>query len=676
MGRMTWRSYAVLDGLRGRVVLMGLLTAAPLLALLVAAGLLDRGQALQAASARARDLARLATTQQMATIDETARMLRLLTLVPDVRAIVPGVCDRDLSAAAARAAARGTRITILRPDGTVACSSWQAAPHPNVGDRAYFRRALAAGPDAPPTVELVASRLTDAPVLIVAQRLPAGETATGGVIVASIGIDWLAGLAAQVPGPTRRAAVIVDTATDTVLGRSPPAPGTAATRPGRRLRQALARGGTGSIMAANWDGLPMVFGFAPLPAGGQTLMLAVGMARQDVLASANRHLWLGGAVALAAILAAAMLAAAAGRMLVLRPIEALAAAVDRLGAGDLAARVPTDTPTGELRVLGGAFNRMALNLETRTQELVATQAELARSEAHHRLLADNLIDMITLLGPDFRRRYVSPACRDLLGYAAEELVGVEPGGIVHPDDWILLDATLNQPLRNGQERARATYRAIRKDGSCVWLESSGRRLPDGTGYVVVTRDVSERKAFEEQLEAANRRLEELAAQDPLTGLANRRRFEQMLDIEHRRSRRLGLSVSVVIIDADRFKGYNDRYGHPAGDGCLRAVAAAIDGVLRRPGDLAARLGGEEFAVLLPATDETGAAHMANRIRDAVRALAIPHADNEAGIVTVSLGVASVFPRDGMDAAALVAMADQALYAAKRGGRDAVRFGHA
>jgi diguanylate cyclase (GGDEF)-like protein/PAS domain S-box-containing protein len=317
---------------------------------------------------------------------------------------------------------------------------------------------------------------------------------------------------------------------------------------------------------------------------------------------------------------------------------------------------------------------MAAQLQSRTRELVATQTELAASEAHHRLLADSVTDMITLFGPDFRRRYVSPACRDLLGYAPEEMVGREPGGIVHPDDWLLLDATLNAPLKAGQETARGTYRALRKDGRCIWLESSGRRLPDGSGYVVVTRDVSERKTFEEQLEAANRRLEDLAAQDPLTGLANRRRFEEMLSVEHRRARRLRCPLAIVLIDADRFKAYNDRYGHPAGDACLQAIARAIDGVLRRPQDLAARLGGEEFIVLLPATDTSGAAHTAHRIRDAVRALAIQHADSDAGIVTVSIGVACTDAEDETDEAALIDAADQALYGAKRSGRDAVQVG--
>ncbi|HET9018416.1 MAG TPA: hypothetical protein VFN46_02455, partial [Acetobacteraceae bacterium] len=298
MGRMIRRPRGLLDGLRERIVLMGVLTAAPLLALLVVAGLLDREQALRSAAERAAALARLGTAEQAETIDEVARTLRLLALVPELRAIAPGACDRRVTEAAARAVAHGTRITIVRPDGVVICSSWREAPHPDLGDRPYFRRALEAGPDAPAAVQMVVSRLTATPVMVVARRLH--TEAADGVIVASLGMDWLAQLAARLPGPLRHVAAIIDPASGTVLGRFPhPEGDTAEIRPGPRLRRALAGRTAGSVTMAHWNGMPMVFGFAPLPVGGQTVMLAVGVARQDVLASANQHLRFGVALALA-----------------------------------------------------------------------------------------------------------------------------------------------------------------------------------------------------------------------------------------------------------------------------------------------------------------------------------------------------------------------------------------
>jgi len=124
---------------------------------------------------------------------------------------------------------------------------------------------------------------------------------------------------------------------------------------------------------------------------------------------------------------------------------------------------------------------MAGCLQVRNRQLTALQVELAGNEKNHRLLAKNPTYMITRFDPDFRRVYVSPSCFELLGYTSEELVGKTSIGIVHPDDWSLLDATLNAPLRSGQQRARGTYRAIRKDGINIWLESSGQRLAAGAG---------------------------------------------------------------------------------------------------------------------------------------------------------------------------------------------------
>ena len=668
---------AVADGLGGRIALMCLLTAAPLMVLLGAGAVIDRTQELRAAKARVLDLARLGAEEHREIIADTANMLRLLADSPAVRAMLPRDCDKAV-ATAANADHRIDRIEVIRPDGAIACSSRPDLRRPTLGDRGYFRQAMMAAPAAPPASDIIRSRVSGQLTLVAAVPLPAAAPGAPplGVIAAALSTGWLAELDPRIPSPLHHILLVIDPSDGTVLGRHPgedaaPSGG----RADRRLLAAFARLPDGGIITvAGGKSESVIFGFAPIPVGHRRLLLAVGLARTDVLAGVNDRIWFGGALALATIFAAMLLAWAAARILVLRPVEALATAADRLGGGDLAARAPTCTRVAELRALGTAFNRMAAQLQMRTRDLVATQAELAESEAHHRLLAENVTDMITRFGPDFRRRYVSSACRDLLGYTTEEMVGELPGGIVHPDDWLLLDATLNAPLRAGQETARATYRALRKDGRCIWLESSGRRLPDGSGYVVVTRDVSERKAFEEQLETANRRLEELAGQDPLTGLANRRRFEELLAIEHRRARRLGCPLAIVLIDADRFKAYNDRYGHPAGDTCLQAVARAIDSVLRRPQDMAARLGGEEFIVLLPDTDASGAAHMAHCIREAVRALAIEHVDSDAGIVTVSLGVASTGPEDETDEAALIGAADQALYGAKRSGRDAVQVG--
>jgi diguanylate cyclase (GGDEF)-like protein len=160
--------------------------------------------------------------------------------------------------------------------------------------------------------------------------------------------------------------------------------------------------------------------------------------------------------------------------------------------------------------------------------------------------------------------------------------------------------------------------------------------------------------------------------DGLTGLPNRRQFDAVFSAEFNRAMRDGTSLALVMIDVDYFKPYNDIYGHPGGDDCLRRVSDAVSGARQRAGDLVARYGGEELAVLLPRTDLAGAMAVAEKMRQAVNGLHIAHEGNPAGIVTISAGVAALAPtRGGRAAPELLAAADAALYAAKSGGRDRV-----
>jgi diguanylate cyclase (GGDEF)-like protein len=172
---------------------------------------------------------------------------------------------------------------------------------------------------------------------------------------------------------------------------------------------------------------------------------------------------------------------------------------------------------------------------------------------------------------------------------------------------------------------------------------------------------------------ATRKLNAQAMQDGLTGLANRRSFDETLAREFRRAERSGHPVSVIMIDRDHFKDYNDSNGHPGGDECLRVIARTIQGCLRRGGDLAARYGGEEIVAILPGSDTQRACTLAETMRLAVRSLALPQASGIGGIVTFSAGVATYVPEGSADQSrSLVEHADAALYEAKAGGRDTVK----
>ncbi|MCU0534802.1 MAG: diguanylate cyclase [Hydrococcus sp. Prado102] len=184
------------------------------------------------------------------------------------------------------------------------------------------------------------------------------------------------------------------------------------------------------------------------------------------------------------------------------------------------------------------------------------------------------------------------------------------------------------------------------------------------------KEISDRLLAEANLQKANQELESLSCIDSLTGIANRRRFDRSLEQEWQRMTREQKPLSLIFCDVDRFKKYNDRYGHQAGDRCLQQVAKAIHSSLLRSGDLAARYGGEEFAIILPNTDAVGAIAVAKRIKSQLANLQIAHDDSSIGkYVTASLGVASLIPNAQNEPDFLIAQADKALYQAKEQGRD-------
>ena len=230
-----------------------------------------------------------------------------------------------------------------------------------------------------------------------------------------------------------------------------------------------------------------------------------------------------------------------------------------------------------------------------------------------------------------------------------------------PEDWI---EEVLASLKNG-----GSEEVCFADGR--WLQIHTRPTAEGSALVVVT-DVTTIKHAELALLGMTDQLKELATTDGLTGLLNRRTFDAVLDGELSRTGRERQPLSLLMIDVDRFKAYNDRYGHPAGDKCLKLVANCLREAVLRPGDSLARYGGEEFSAILPNTDEDGAYVIAERMRRSLRELELPHEGSEKGVVTVSIGIASYGPNviDRRDTE-LLRRADQALYDAKAAGRDRV-----
>lgn len=320
-------------------------------------------------------------------------------------------------------------------------------------------------------------------------------------------------------------------------------------------------------------------------------------------------------------------------------------------------------------VLAAVHWRRQMRLRRESELLVATR------DAEFRLLAESSSDVISRFDENGVREYVSPSSTAILGYTPQQLVGKSVYAGMNEETAALVRQAADR-LKAGSMQEKFLTRHLKPSGEEVWLETALSKLPETSGrpatrVVAITRDVSRHKKMQDQLDT-------LAHTDELTRLANRRFFNTRFEELMQRARRNAAPLTLLMIDADRFKLYNDTYGHAAGDECLRRIASVIRDCVRRPGDVAARYGGEELAVLLADTDADQAAAVAEAIRAGVEALSLPHSQNAPlDRVTVSIGLACFDPLQHpvMTAQALFTEADNALYKAKSSGRNRVNGVH-
>ncbi|MEG3974500.1 diguanylate cyclase [Microcoleus sp. herbarium8] len=266
---------------------------------------------------------------------------------------------------------------------------------------------------------------------------------------------------------------------------------------------------------------------------------------------------------------------------------------------------------------------------------------------------------------DFRCLVVNPVIARAFKRSREEMIGkLVLKKFLNNIDLELFNRFVNI-VETGESLEHDFYY---ESGKSCWFHFVAVKL--GDGFSVTIRDITARKQIELALQDANKKLEELANLDGLTQVANRRCFNNRLQSEWQRLARENQPLSLILLDVDKFKSYNDYYGHLAGDDCLIRIGQTLQKVVRRPTDLAARYGGEEFVTLLPNTDLEGGIKVAQNIQQEIHNLAIPHAESDVKeIVTVSLGISSLIPRLEVQPDTLVAYADKALYDAKQQGRD-------
>jgi len=272
--------------------------------------------------------------------------------------------------------------------------------------------------------------------------------------------------------------------------------------------------------------------------------------------------------------------------------------------------------------------------------------------------------------------YIGPQIEQLLGWSPASWVTVEDwASRMHPEDraWVV-DYCVAQS-KSGTDH-EADYRALTKAGEYVWIRDVVHVVRNAQGEVEALIgfmfDITERKNTEQKLIVLQKELEELSFKDALTGVYNRRMFDSVMEVEWANAKRNHQPLSLLMLDIDYFKQYNDFYGHIHGDECLKRVAKELNKVATRSRDFFARFGGEEFIIVLPETDEKAARMIAERCRSLIFKAQIPHEKSLVSqMLTVSIGVSTIIPIHSDEAINFIAAVDRQLYQAKETGRNRI-----
>jgi diguanylate cyclase (GGDEF)-like protein/PAS domain S-box-containing protein len=351
-------------------------------------------------------------------------------------------------------------------------------------------------------------------------------------------------------------------------------------------------------------------------------------------------------VLLAALAAILLLTRWVLRRYIVKPIERVSAAMAKVSTGDLYQEVPV-IGSDELAVMARNFNQMTLELR---ESYLGFNTEHNKLETiimgtQEGIVATNSFGEIVLL---------NPAAERLLGKSADEILAA--GFLSLFDDRERMERLLEREGRSSERHDIVLYRQRVLDVLATSIHSSAGQL---IGHTAILRDITQEKLMEQKLR-------DLSSVDPLTGLANRRRLNEVLAAEFELSKRQGRAMSILMFDVDHFKRFNDEHGHDTGDRVLQAVAAMTRECVREVLDTVCRYGGEEFMVIARETPEPGGVRLAERIRAAIEEMTVD------GLrVTVSIGIAGLQESGAESPAALIEKADAALYEAKRAGRNRV-----
>jgi diguanylate cyclase (GGDEF)-like protein/PAS domain S-box-containing protein len=450
------------------------------------------------------------------------------------------------------------------------------------------------------------------------RRVTSSDGGFAGTVTASVDVDALTQFFAET-ATSRRMSVTLTRDDSVLLARYPAVDGRIGTpvMKSEDFYRSIVRRGAGILRATSpFDGIARIIAYHASEQYG--LVASVSVASDDVVAE-----WLWPAVQRAAM-----------RLLTTLVIAAV-----------------------------GLWGLRQMRLQAHTATL------LAKREAEFRMLVEGARDPILLLDTTGIIRYASPAALVLFERPPEDLVGNHIAALASAQDAPSVLIALGALRLGAGAGSRIGFHYDSALGGRRWYVMAVQTtVQDGEHSIVATlRDETEEQRRQQTLARE-------ASTDPLSGLANRRHFDRALETEWRRAARGRTPLSLVMVDVDRFKAYNDTYGHARGDLCLATIAKVLQETARRAGEVVARIGGEEFAVLMPRADATAAVELAERVRAAVADRDIAHKLNlPSGVVTISAGVATLYPAEvpTLTCGHLVDRADKALYAAKHGGRNQV-----
>lgn len=510
---------------------------------------------------------------------------------------------------------------VLTETGSWLYSSFETVPTVSNGDREYFRYHRDNPGESVRISDPLISHSSGRPIVVMTQRLSNPDGSFAGVVLGAVDLRYLTSFYTSFEGGNKRSVTLLKTNGTVLAHRLDSEVGMdVSTSPGfaSRLRS---EDTTLYPIVSPFDGVKKQFAINRVP--DFPLAVAVAIPEAEIL-----RVWHDDF-----------------------KLDLLLAAAISLMLGTLA-----------------AFLWLQLRKRAQMAQLLAEQ------ERGYRLLAENAVDVVTRIAATGKRLYISPSVEKLIGWKPSEIIARSAYANIHPDHHDLVKGFV-ESLNENQRSITCEYMTRHKDGHYIWVETQLNFVVDpartSAEIVGIVRDISRRKAAEERLVTANAQLKALSETDMLTGVANRRKFDETFEKERRRAQANGGYLSVLFIDIDKFKVFNDTYGHAAGDECIRTIAQTLSGTLKRPGDLVGRYGGEEFAIVLPETAAENATDVAEMLRQAVSDLKLKHQGGPAGIVTISVGVAGAKLDGRSDGTMLLIAADEQLYRAKEGGRNRV-----